>query len=231
MQAKKRRLEKELQLEERRVKLLEERLGDTEKAQEDAHGLIVTIGRGVVRFQAFVRRRQALRLFRAMRHESLMRNLIARFFQCNFRGWKGWLCAESRREYLRQKRRDESVTTIQASVRRGSQRNIYLDLLIERKRLNNQSAATIQATLRGKVTRRMYLEEVSRRQDAARNVQQIWRGAAVRIMVEKLRQELARKRTEAERPKRIPLHLRRYSTYGSNSNGPPKQCSKGEAGC
>ena len=78
-----------------------------------------------------------MRLFRAMQHESLKRNLIAQFFQCHFRWWKGGLCTESWREYLRQKRRDESLMTIQASVRRCSQRNIHLDLLTERKRLNN----------------------------------------------------------------------------------------------
>ncbi len=86
MQARKRRLERELQLEERRVELLEERLGDTERAREDAHELIGTIERGVVRFQSYVRRRQALRSFRTMRHEWLTRSAIAIFFQRHYHG-------------------------------------------------------------------------------------------------------------------------------------------------
>ncbi|KAL7530587.1 hypothetical protein ACHAXR_003579 [Thalassiosira sp. AJA248-18] len=229
MQAKKRRLEKELQLEERRVKLLEERLNDTERAREDAHGLIITLGRGVVRFQAFVRRRQALRLFRAMQHEALMRGLAARFLQCRYRGWKGRVRADSHREYLRQTRRNESAATIQANVRRRSQRKIYLDLLMERNTLSNQSAAAIQAILRGNVSRRTYLAEMSKRQDAAMNTQRVWRGALGRIEAERLRQELIRKRIEAEKPKRVPLHLRKYSTYGApprrsaNNNGTKKR--------
>jgi len=118
MQAKKRRLEKELQLEERRVKLLEERLNETERARDDAHELIITIERGVIRFQAFVRRRQALRLFRKLQHESAMRELVAKFFQCRYRGWKGRERAVSRREYLREKQRIESAATIQANKQR-----------------------------------------------------------------------------------------------------------------
>ena len=215
MQAKKRRLERELQLEERRVRLLEERLNETERAREDAHGVIITIERGVVQFQAFVRQRQALRLFRAMKHETFMREFTARYFQRYYRGWKGRLRANSQREYMRQKRRNESAATIQANVRRRSQRKMYRDLLMERKRLSNQSAAAIQAILRGNVTRRMYLEEMTRRNDAASTTQRVWRGTLGRINAERLRQELIRKRMETEKPKRIPLHMRKYSTYGA----------------
>mmetsp|Transcript_33818 Transcript_33818/g.71115 ORF Transcript_33818/g.71115 Transcript_33818/m.71115 type:complete len:544 (-) Transcript_33818:131-1762(-) len=229
MQARKRRLEKELELEERRVRLLEERLGETEKAREDAQELIITIERGVVRLQSFVRRKQALQLFSTMRYESRMKNAIAKFFQCRYRGWKGRLRAESRKEYLSHKQRDVYATMIQARVRRFSQRSLYLDLLLKEKLSKNQSAAVIQALLRGKLTRQAYLDEIGRRQGAAESVQQIWRGAAVRIMVEKMREEALRKRMEAGKPKRIPLHLRRYSTYGSNNNrkgGAPNSLTK-----
>lgn len=215
MQAKKRRLEKELQLEERRVKLLEERLNDTERAREDAHEMIIKIGRGVVQFQAFVRRKQALRLFREMQHESRMRESAAQFFQRRYRGWKGRECANSRRDYLRQRQMNKSAAAIQANVRRRTQRKIYQELLTERKRLSNRSAAAIQAMLRGNVTRKSYLAEMSRRQKAAMNTQRVWRGTLGRIEAERRRQELIRKRIEAEKPKRIPLHMRNYSTYGA----------------
>mmetsp|Transcript_21500 Transcript_21500/g.51956 ORF Transcript_21500/g.51956 Transcript_21500/m.51956 type:complete len:512 (-) Transcript_21500:111-1646(-) len=222
MQARKRRLEKELQLEEQRVKLLEEKLNDTEKAREDAHGLIITMEHGLIQFQTRVRRRQALKLFRRLQHESHMRKLIAQFFQRHYRGWKGRLRSESRRDYLRQKRRDESAAAIQANIRRQIQRKSYLNLLSERERLSNRSAAAIQANVRRKLTRQMYHAELSRRHDAAKNIQRMWRGEMGRMMAGELRQELDQKRIEAEKPKRIPLHLRRYSTYGSNSNAPRK---------
>ncbi len=55
------------------------------------------------------------------------------------------MCAESRREFLRQTRRDESACAIQVNMRRVIQRRRYLDLLLENKGLSNQSAAAIQA--------------------------------------------------------------------------------------
>ncbi|KAL9189585.1 hypothetical protein ACHAXT_009260 [Thalassiosira profunda] len=225
MQAKKRKLERELQLEERRVELLEERLSETEKAREDALEIIFTIERGVTRFQAFVRRKQALRLFRAMRHEAQMREFAARFLQRRHRGWKGRLRAESRRQHLRKKRRFASAAYIQASVRRHTQRRIYLNLLAERERRSNRSAASIQAILRGKAARMRYLAERRRRQAAAVHTQRVWRGRWGRMEFERLRQELLRRRLEAAKPKRIPLHQRKYSTYGASPQRKPNNAT------
>ncbi|KAL7476619.1 hypothetical protein ACHAW6_002468 [Cyclotella cf. meneghiniana] len=60
MQAKKRRLERELKLEERRVNLLLAWLHETERAREEAHELVFKITRGVAAFQALVRKNQAV---------------------------------------------------------------------------------------------------------------------------------------------------------------------------
>lgn len=218
MQERKRRLEEELRVEERRVELMMERLKETERARDDTHDLIGKIERGLTSFQASFRRRQAMKSFRAMRRKSHARNAIAQFFQRRYRGCRDRARAESRREFLRRKRRDESAATIQANVRRAIQRRQYLDLLSEKERLSNQSAAAIQSMTRGRLTRRMYLAEMKRRRDAAGNVERVWRGHAARMMAKKLREELLQRSMEAEKPRRIPLHLRRYSTYGSNNN-------------
>lgn len=215
----KRDLERELQLEERRVELLLDRLRETEKARENAYALISTIERGVLQFQSVVRRRQAMTLFHSMQHELRMRKLVAQVFQCRYRGWKGRSRAESKREYLRQKRRDESLLTIQTFTRGRIQRIHYLDLLAERKRvLSNRSATAIQAVMRGKLLRMLYLAELSRRHDGARNIQRMWRGSNGRTIANKLRDEMLRQQVVEEKPKRIPLHLRRYSSYGSSNN-------------
>ena len=218
IQERKRRLEEELRAEERRFELMMEKLKETERARDVAHDLTGMIQLGLTRFQALVRRRQAMKSFRAMRRKSHARKAIAQFFQRRYRGWTDRVRAESRREFLRQKRRDESAAAIQANVRRVIQRRRYLDLLSEKERLSNQSAAAIQAMTRGRITRRMYLAEMKRRRDAAGNVERLWRGHAARNMANKLREELIRRSVEAEKPKRVPLHLRRYSTYGSNNN-------------
>ena len=215
----KRGLERELLLEERRVELLLERLRETEEARQNAYALISTIERGVLQFQTAVRRRQAVTLFRTMRHEYFMRKFVAHAFQCRYRGWKGRAIAESKREYLRQKRREDSLLTIQTFTRGRMQRIHYLDLLAERKReLSNRSATVIQAVMRGKLLRQMYQTEMIRRRDGARNIQRIWRGSIGRVTAKKLRDEMIRVLAVEEKPKRIPLHLRKYSTYGSNKN-------------
>ncbi|KAL7552864.1 hypothetical protein ACHAWF_016109 [Thalassiosira exigua] len=222
MQAKKRKLERELRLEERRVKLLEERLAETERAREDAHVAISAIERGISRCQAHARRRLATRSFAELRREAQAREASARFFQRRYRGWKGRMEADDRRERLRRKRRDDSAAAIQANVRRASQRRRYLDLLAERRQASERSAATIQAMLRGDAARRSYLLAIRQREHAACVTQCAWRGTLARMEAEQLRQEAERRRLEAEKPKRVPLHLRKYSTYGG---GPRKHNS------
>lgn len=218
IQERKRRLEEELRVEERRVELMAERLRETERARDVAHVMTGKIELGLTRFQAYVRRRQAMTSFRAMRRKSHARKSIAQFFQRRYRGWTDRVRAESMREFLRRKRRDGSATTIQSNVRRVIQRRRYIDLLSEKERLSNRSAALIQAMTRGSIARRMYLADTKRRREAAGHVERVWRGHAARIMAHTLRGELIRRSTEAEKPKRVPLHLRRYSTYGSNNS-------------
>jgi len=218
MQGRKRRLEKEYQLEERRVNVLEERLIETEQARDDAHEMIVTIEKGLVQFQTSIRQRQAMKLLRDMQYELYMKQLVAQFFQCHYRGWRGRLEVKARQNELKRKRRNTSASYIQASYRRFSQRRYYLDLLSERERISNQSAACIQSMLRMKVTREMYQLEMKKRQDGAQTLQRVWRGTVGRLIADKIRQDLLRAKREAEKPKRIPLHMRRYSTYGSSAS-------------
>ena len=220
MQSKRRRLEKELVLEKRRVGLLSDRLVDMENAREFALDMIFAIQRGVLGFQALVRRWQAMELLESMKHRVRMREMIALFCQSRYRGWKGRLHAASTREYLRQQLMNKSATTIQAFVRCHIQRKAYLDMLLERQILRDGSAVTIQAAFRGYRMQRMYYEEMKRRHEAALNVQRTFRGMKGRRIAKMLREEeLARLRAEAEeKPKRIPLHMRRYSTYSVNAN-------------
>ena len=65
-----------------------------------------------------------------------------------------------------------------------------------------------------------YRQEKIRRHDAALNVQRTFRGMLGRLVAKKRRQELeeARLRAEAEKSKRVPLHMRRYSSYSVNPN-------------
>ncbi|EJK77738.1 hypothetical protein THAOC_00411 [Thalassiosira oceanica] len=227
MQARKRRLEKELLLEERRLELLAERLGDTERARDEAHELIVTLEHGLVSFQAYARRRQARRLFRTLHHRACMRRFSAAFVQRRYRGWKGRARSGLIRQQLHERRRDAAASAIQAKVRGRIQRGYYLDLLSEKRRLSNESAVAIQAILRGRVSRSAYLAEMGRRHGAAAEIQRVCRGKAARVLAERMREELRRKELEARQPKRVPLHLRKYSTYGGSGRSQNSNKSSG----
>ena len=219
MQSKRRRLERELMLEKRRVKLLGARLDEMENAREFALDMSFAIQRGVVGFQAMVRRGQAMELLESMKFRVRMREMIALFCQSRYRGWRGRLHAASTREYLRQQLMNNSATVIQTFIRCRSQRKAYLSMLVERQILRDKSAVSIQSTFRGHRSQRLYREEMRRRQDAALNVQRAFRGMKGRRVADRLREELVRLRAEAEeKPKRIPLHMRRYSTYGASAN-------------
>eukprot|EP00984_Skeletonema_dohrnii_P013879 scaffold5807_cov114-Skeletonema_dohrnii-CCMP3373.AAC.5 len=224
MQSKRRRLERELVLEKRRVKLLGERLVEMENAREFALDMIFAIQRGVLGLQALVRRRQAMKLLESMKHRVRMRQMIALFCQSRYRGWRGRLRAASTREYLRQQLMNKCATTIQTFIRCHSQRRVYLGMLLERQILRDRSATSIQAAFRGHRMQRLYCEQMQRRQAAALAVQRAYRGMQGRRVAKRLREELARLRAETEeKPKRIPLHMRRYSTYGASVNGSQSQ--------
>ena len=216
MQARKRRLENELRLEERRVKLLEVRLYETERSRDNAHELIVTIGRGLMAFQSIVRRNQAVLRYGIMRRDSRRRMTVAVFLQSHYRGWIGRLLVKSIREVMSRKLRNQSAIVIQTTIRRIIQRKLYIDLLSWNRTISNQSASAIQSMLRGKMTRRMYMQQVQRRQSAANNIQRVFRGKLGRDEYHRLRQLWLEKQ---KKPKRVPLHLRRYSTYGNRSPG------------
>jgi hypothetical protein len=80
--------------------------------------------------------------------------------------------------------------------------------------MSNQSASAIQAMLRGKMTRQMYQQEIQRRQSASNHIQRVYRGKLGRDEYHRLRQLWLEKQ---KKPKRVPLHMRRYSTYGNRS--------------
>jgi hypothetical protein len=103
-----------------------------------------------------------MKLFCTMQCKSCARKAIVLFFQHCYWGWRGRVRAESRRELLRQMRRDKSASAIQANVQRVIQRRGYLNLLLEKEQLSNQSATAIQAMMRGRITRQMYQAEMKR---------------------------------------------------------------------
>ncbi len=130
-----------------------ERLKETNRVRDNTHNMTGKIELGVTCFQALVQRRLAMKLFCTMQRKSCARKAITLFFQHRYQVWRGWVRAESMREFLRQTRRDEAASAIQANVQRVIQRRRYLDLSLEKEQLSNQSAVAIQAMTRGRITR------------------------------------------------------------------------------
>ena len=110
-----------------------------------------------------------------------------------------------------------------STVRRIIQRRQYIDLLSWNRMISNQSASAIQSILRGKLTRRMYMQQIQRRQSAANNIQRVFRGKLGREEYHRLRQLWLEK---LKKPKPVPLHMRRYSTYGNNRSAGGKMNKK-----
>ncbi len=54
--------------------------------------------------------------------------------------------------------------------------------------------------------------------NTAGNGKRVWRDQVARIMVNMQQEKCIQRSMYAEKPKQTPLHLRRYSTYGSNNN-------------
>ena len=215
MQERRRRLEKELRLEERRLDLLGRRLVETERTRDLVHDLTGKLERGLIRFQSYIRRRHAMKLFQTMKYRLYMKQTIAQYVQCRYRGRRDRKLAQIRKEALRCRHRNDSATAIQASMRRSIQRRRYMNALAERERLKYQCAVAIQAIARGRSTQQRYLAERKRRDDAAEDIERVLRGHLARRMAKKLRDELARRvvvPVEEKPVERVPLHLRRYST-------------------
>mmetsp|Transcript_17153 Transcript_17153/g.35891 ORF Transcript_17153/g.35891 Transcript_17153/m.35891 type:complete len:552 (+) Transcript_17153:361-2016(+) len=216
MQAKVRKLEREHKLQLAR----NEQLLLIKKEVERKHELMIDrlfkFLKGLTKLQSYIRRKLAIKLYREMKeHRFKMLNIIARFCQIRYRGWKGRLRVRTIREAIRQKLMNDSATIIQAGIRGWIERKRHVQRKRQRELLYNQSAIIAQTFWRGQRARVEYFAmRKELRNKAALDVQRMYRGMRGRRNVAKMREEIERAKIP-EKPKRIPLYKRRYSTYGA----------------
>ncbi|KAL7469784.1 hypothetical protein ACHAXS_010050 [Conticribra weissflogii] len=216
MKAKVRKLEREHKLQVARNQHLLLIKKEVERKHELAIDRLFKFLKGMTKLQSHARRKLEMRLYREMKeHRLKMMNEIARFCQIHYRGWKGRLRFRSIRKDIRQKLMNDTATIIQARIRGCLERKRPVQRKRQRELLYNQSAITAQTFWRGQRARMEYFAlRKELRNKAALDLQRLYRGMRGRRIVAKMREELERT-IIPEKPKRIPLHKRRYSTYGA----------------
>lgn len=218
MRAKKRELEQAIVMEERRFELLEETLRER---KEQCRRIQQRRLRAAVTIQCLVRRREALTRAEGIRRWKRATEDIACFCQVRYHGGKARDQAKIRRMQVAQRNRETHASIrIQFFARScaakrvlGAKRDEFF-----RNRKRNAAACTIQSITRMRQCRQKYtsmIQEKRRqlrmRQEAASTIiQSIQRRNLAKIEAERRR---CAKREEESKPKRVPLHRRRYSTY------------------
>lgn len=213
MKAKRKQLEKSLTLEVKKIRYLEERIRLKKEEQEREKTLRLLMEWSVTRIQVYVRRMQAIKCLEVMRVEYAIQNHIALFLQCHYRGWRDRENVRYlRMELARHRKEIFSAIKIQSMWRKISAEK---ELKKRRKKLQDvheKSATRIQAYARGWRSRILVMQ--MKQNNAAIRLQCMFRTReALRICNSK---RITKKKSEM--PKRIPLHERRYSTYGAIPN-------------
>ena len=221
MRAKKRELEQAIMLEERRAELLEERLRER---KEQCLRIQRKRQEAALDIQCWIRQRFASQRVDSMRRCQAAMNQISVFCQARYRGLKGREVAHARRrEVAQQRRENDAAIQIQCKQRCRAAKKVAESKRKELEKQRYASACTIQAFVRTKQCRRRYLERLQEKQrlllkcqeEACTKIQSIHRRNIA--LQEADRYRAAKKKATEEKPdpkpKRVPLHMRRYSTY------------------
>lgn len=221
MRAKKRELEQAIVLEERRAELLEERL---RQRKEQCLRIQRKRQEAALDIQCWVRQRFSIQKVNDMRRYQAAINQISVFCQARYRGLKGREVVRARRrEVTQKKKQNEAAIRIQCRIRGRAARKVAGAKRKELQMRRCAGACTIQSIVRMRPCRRCYLERLQEKQllllkcqeEACTKIQSIHRrNIALR---EADRRRAAKHRVAEEKPdpkpKRVPLHMRRYSTY------------------
>ena len=221
MRAKKRELEQAILLEERRAELLEESL---RKRKERCLKIQRKRQEAALDIQCWIRQRFGTQKVDGMRRYQAAMNQISVFCQARYRGLKGREIAHARRREVAQQRREhQAAIQIQCRIRSRAARKVAESKRKELEKRRYTGACTIQAVVRMRQCRRRYLERLQEKQrlllkcreEACTKIQSIHRRNIA--LQEADRYRAAKQRAAEEKPdpkpKRVPLHMRRYSTY------------------
>ena len=228
MKARRRRLERAIRTEDRRISALEIRLGEAETRRMEALEMMSRAERAAIRIQACFRMVLAERQAELMAVEARIKEYIAIFCQSAYRGARG-------RQRVQERRRERRAIEIQLEMEERASARIqavargFLARCIAEQRSREQrernSAIRIQSVERMRRKRQQYrylLERKKKRKhDMATIIQAAYRGVRGRLIPKAMMEEKQEREAQAAREKwqkRIPLHLRRYSSYSIKGN-------------
>lgn len=214
MKAKRRQLEKSLELEEKKILFLEKMLEERKRRRLEEEKIRIRATNAAIVIQSQIRGFLSRRALEVLRVENEIVNYIVIFIQALYRGRKERHRVNQIRIKKIQHRKEElSAIKIQSQVRRFRAK-VELGCKIKEHIIRqNEAACLIQARMRGNNDRKLVNDLIQEK--SAIKIQSLFRG----IIGRRIRDaHIKAKMKKKEKPKRIPLHERRYSTYSVDSS-------------
>ena len=214
MKAKRKQLERSLLMEEKKIQFLEDELRKKvhERRRDDNMKILMKLS--AMKIQRHVRKMLAINRVEVMRIEGQIINYVLTFIQAAFRGKRDRSRVQNLRLQIAQHRKERLASIRIQSLRR---RDIARRQLMQKRRSlvikECNAASLIQAHFRGNASKEIV--KSMRRNYAAIYIQSMCRAAIARRLRDAAR---IKAKTKKEKPRRIPLHERRYSIYTFDGN-------------
>ena len=207
MKAKKKELERSVELEEKKIQYLETKRQEWEKRRLENVEKRKKMESAALRIQMNIRRRLARGRVERIRKEIQIMNNVASFIQSLFRGKRDRNYSLALKQKIIQHRKEElAAIRMQCSSRCIMARHALQVAKEEKKTIESNATRRVQALQRGRLCRKFLEKERQLRESkSATMIQSKYRGISARR-----RRDLLKR---AKKIKRIPLHERRYSTY------------------
>ena len=214
MKAKKKELERSVELEEKKVKYLEAKRQEWEKRLLENEERRKKMEMAALRIQIKIRRHLAYGRVEQLRKNIAIMNQMARFIQSLFRGKRDRNYSLVLKRKIIQHRKEElAAIRIQCTGRCILARKALHFAEEEKRRLLNNAVKKVQALQRGRLGRKILERERELRESkSATIIQSKYRSVKARRTIDLL------KRAKRKKVKRIPLHERRYSTYAFDAS-------------
>ncbi len=209
MKAKRKQLERSVKMEEKKIRFLEDELRKKVEKRRREENMKILMELAATKIQSHVRKMLALKRIELMRIEEQIMNYVVLIIQSCFRGKRARRHAHNLRMQLAQHRKEILASTrIQSLWRKVVARRLLLQKREEFEIKKSKASILIQANVRGNKGRDIVKH--MRRKRASISIQCMYRVTIARRFLNAEREKALKKR---EKPKRVPLHERRYSTY------------------